>query len=401
MNHLGILSRTAQAASTRLPHLAPLQSRLKLGLASGPWHLWLDHSAFFYAQQVDAASQVMEERLPSGKFLALDSTVSRFSHTLVANEVAKSTDSFLKTIEIQFGDRFRPVHMINTSHLAVALGRPSVLENVGLAANRITGLPLIPGPAIKGLVSTWAFWRGNAKNGDRDDAPPEFRSAFATERNDLLPHTRELTLRILGSDDSHQADAGDILFLGGFPVANDKLKLEVDIVNPHHDASGRPRDPVPSFFLTVASGATWRFHLLASRRADDAPGSPFHYARLLDTAALWLTEALTQVGIGAKTAAGYGRFAPAENSTEASTSASVRTLTTRRTVAAVPSSDYNEAIFKNAVLRLTESKGSWAQLQKEIPKLLKPENAQWLQKFKVATQHKDFKELRHQSWYPK
>ena len=158
---------------------------------------------------------------------------------------------------------------------------------------------------------------------------------------------------------------------------------------------------MPSFFLTVASGATWRFHLLASRRADDAPGSPFHYARLLDTAALWLTEALTQVGIGAKTAAGYGRFAPAENSTEASTSASVRTVTTRRTVAAVPSSDYNEAIFKNAVLRLTESKGSWAQLQKEIPKLLKPENAQWLQKFKVATQHKDFKELRHQSWYPK
>ncbi|MDW8344278.1 MAG: type III-B CRISPR module RAMP protein Cmr6 [Verrucomicrobiae bacterium] len=308
--------------------------------------------------------------------------------------------AWLDQLRSQHGDRYREVLMINTSRLAVALGRASVLENVGLAANRITGLPIIPGSAVKGLVSTWAYWRGNAINGDRDDQPAQFRDPFATARHQLLDHTRELALRILGSDDSNAADAGDIIFLGAFPFVTDKLKLEVDVLTPH--TSGEPK---PSFFLTVAAGATWRFPLLATTRAGG------DYKELLDTTEVWLVEALTQVGIGAKTAAGYGRFRreteadrqerlAEEQAAEQARKAEKQKQEEQAQAAAAVKADYTEKSFQN-VINMARNKGQWNQLQKEIEKLKKTENAQWLAKFRAVTAGKEFKELRSKDWYPK
>lgn len=308
--------------------------------------------------------------------------------------------AWLDQLRSQHADRYREVIMVNTSRLAVALGRASVLENVGLAANRITGLPIIPGSAVKGLVSTWAYWRGNAINGDRDDQPAQFRDQFSTARHELLDHTRNLALCILGSDDSQAADAGDIVFLGGFPFVTDKLKLEVDVLTPH--TSGEPK---PSFFLTVASGATWRFPLLAPKRAGD------DYKLLLDTAEKWLIEALTQVGIGAKTAAGYGRFRletdadrqqrlAAQQAAEKARQAEKQKLEGKTRAAAALKADYTEKSFQN-LIAMARNKGQWQQLQKEIEKLKKPENADWLAKFRQATAGKEFKDLRGKEWYPK
>ena len=61
--------------------------------------------------------------------------------------------------------------------------------------------------------------------------------------------------------------------------------------------------------------------------------------------------------------------------------------------------DYTESSFKN-LLWLADSKGQWSQLQAEMERLHKPENAAWLQKFKDATKSKDWKDLRKQPWYP-
>ena len=211
--------------------------------------------------------------------------------------------------------RWQELLLTNTSRVVVALARAHVLENVGLAHQPITGRPWIPGTAVKGVVSTWASWCGNVenpdeKNPDGTDADSIFRALFQTERRHLLPPLSAQALEVLGSDDAGSAQAGQVIFLGGFPAEPSALSLKVDVVTPH----AAKKDPVPSFFLTVAAGGLWRFPLLASPRcpAERAPD-------LLKTAADWLRAALEQSGLGAKTAAGYGRFAEAPAGASATT----------------------------------------------------------------------------------
>jgi CRISPR type III-B/RAMP module RAMP protein Cmr6 len=51
---------------------------------------------------------------------------------------------------------------VNSNRLLLHLGRASVLENVGIYCERTTGLPLIPGTAVKGVLST--FFEGSLAN---------------------------------------------------------------------------------------------------------------------------------------------------------------------------------------------------------------------------------------------
>jgi CRISPR-associated protein Cmr6 len=229
----------------------------------------------------------------SWKKPALDLVVADFQRAASAG-MNQSTMCWVEQLKSKSKDALRQLLFVNTSRLVVALGRASVLENVGLATHRASGLLRIPGSAVKGLVSTWACWEGNVgQTGTLGNRP-----LTAMDRTSYPHDPTGLARRIFGRDDGAEAEAGDICFLGGFPVEMDPIKLEVDILNPHPPGG----NPIPSFFLTVAAGAMWRFPLLATRRAGD------DYQALLDTTARWLTEALTQVGIGAKTAAGYGRF---------------------------------------------------------------------------------------------
>ena len=88
-------------------------------------------------------------------------------------------------------------------------------------------------------------------------------------------------------------------------------KLELDIMNPHYSQyyAGRepPSDsqnPVPVYFLTVPPGTEFRFSI--------GWREPFggEDVGLGDIAKGWLVTGLTQLGVGAKTGAGYGYFAP-------------------------------------------------------------------------------------------
>lgn len=108
-----------------------------------------------------------------------------------------------------------------------------------------------------------------------------------------------------GDTDEH--GCGRLILLDGLPVA--KPVLEVDIINPHYGPyyqdPGRtpPADyysPVPVPFLTVAAGQRFEFILLPA----EGRGTPDD---LREGAAL-LTDALEILGIGGKTAVGYGTF---------------------------------------------------------------------------------------------
>lgn len=107
------------------------------------------------------------------------------------------------------------------------------------------------------------------------------------------------------------ACAGQAVFLDAIPAA--PPRLELDIMNPHvpdyyRDGGKTPptdwQNPVPVYFLTVAPGTEFQF-AVGWRGRLDATGRAHR-----ERAKTWLIAALTELGAGAKTGAGYGYFLP-------------------------------------------------------------------------------------------
>ncbi|MBI5305478.1 MAG: type III-B CRISPR module RAMP protein Cmr6 [Chloroflexi bacterium] len=160
--------------------------------------------------------------------------------------------------------------------MAVGLGGASVRET-GLALHRLYGFPIIPGSALKGLTSSWA----------------EINDKDATER-----------ARVFGKQD----ESGAVIFFDAIPLAPPQIKL--DVMNPHYgeyylDKTGRtpPADwhrPVPVYFLTLEKNSRFLFAVAPRRREHPDDQACAGLARD------WLGRALRELGVGAKTSAGYG-----------------------------------------------------------------------------------------------
>lgn len=157
--------------------------------------------------------------------------------------------------------------------LIAGTGRSHPIE-VGFAWHHTLGVPYIPGSGLKGIVKTWAEEWQQQKRGD-----------------------------LLGVMER----VGQVVFLDALPT--EPVKLAADVMTPHYrdyyqDPSGKtpPGDwlsPNPIPFLTVADRQEFLFAVV--------PADPGH-AQCCNPAIELLQQALAELGAGAKTAAGYGRF---------------------------------------------------------------------------------------------
>ncbi|MBX6764241.1 MAG: type III-B CRISPR module RAMP protein Cmr6 [Rubrobacteraceae bacterium] len=177
------------------------------------------------------------------------------------------------------------LHYRLESDFVTGLGRQHPVEN-GFAWHHTLGTPYLPGSSIKGAVRAWAMqW------------------AEGVERAKIK--------RIFGSEGKNDRDfhAGSVVFLDALPTA--PVFLKADIMTPHYapyyqgdDQGDEPpadwHSPNPIPFLVVKAGASFVFGIL--------PRKP-EYAEDCRTVKGWLAEALEWIGVGAKTAVGYGRFA--------------------------------------------------------------------------------------------
>ncbi len=161
----------------------------------------------------------------------------------------------------------------------VGLGGASVLET-GMTLHRLYGIPIIPGSALKGLSRAYAE---TVEGKDIND--PEVIAVFGKP-----PRSTPL-------------QSGEIIFFEAIPVTPPRFKL--DVMTPHfskyYQGSDLPADwqnPTPIYFLTV-QGTKFLF-AVAARREEGKD-----YVRL---ALEWLKKGLAELGIGAKTAVGYGYF---------------------------------------------------------------------------------------------
>lgn len=336
------------------------------------WHLRLDKMSFNRGVG------------PEAKTSALQTLSRTYAASLdrYLRSAAISRSSFLEALHRQHGARYREVALTLESRLLLHLGRASVLENVGLHADRTTGLPLVPGTALKGVISTWTCWEAN----QRPDGSFNEGNAFDQQR-------RELARRILGDDSPTGSEhVGEVIFVGGFPSSPPRLGL--DITNPHYDEEidrhtreVRVRDKTrltPNAFLCVEPGTTWRFAFFAR------PGSADPFV-LLETTARWVTEALSQAGIGAKTAAGYGRFRSSDQPKPVSTGT------------AAPAGDFTDKAFSSVLARMNHP-GQAQLFQKDVALIKEPRNAAWLARLKqelASPVGKDArKRLRGKDWFP-
>ncbi len=184
--------------------------------------------------------------------------------------------------------------------VVTGLGGFHPLEN-GFVFDRSSGAPYFPGSSIKGLcraaAETILQW-----------PQPEIDELFGPELNE-------------GASRKPDRKAGCLIFLPAFPAKDHWPKLEVDVVNNHHPSyyrelmrrartrgndagvlsQFRPMDsPVPVFFLTVAAGTPFTFRI-CNRSALEDLGA-------LQRAFSALEAGLDYLGVGAKTASGYGTF---------------------------------------------------------------------------------------------
>lgn len=159
--------------------------------------------------------------------------------------------------------------------IAVGLGAKLNAYEIGIALHGTYGCPVIPGSTVKGVTRAWA-----EQSGDAASDPALFAAVFGLDRD---------------GGQSRQ----EVVFLDALP-AGEPVTVVCDTVTVHQQpyygttaaAPGEHHQPVPSTFLTV-QGGRFAIDLLGGRDTVTA-------------AAAWCTTALDELGIGAKTAAGYG-----------------------------------------------------------------------------------------------
>ncbi len=228
--------------------------------------------------------------------------------------------------------------------LVVGLGNPSVYET-SMTLHHIYGIPYLPGSAIKGVTRSYAILslaeglQEPENYYDRVALLEKFLETFnlideldkdkfpqweavkktiipSVEDNKKISFSEQLYKILKGKQTQLQKfqlifgtqdRQGCIIFFDAFP---EDFDIEYDIMNPHYGPYYSDKQPPADYYnptpipFLVLKNAQFTFHLgvknrlISSERKDN----------LLNTALNWLKEALTNYGLGAKTALGYGLF---------------------------------------------------------------------------------------------
>jgi CRISPR type III-B/RAMP module RAMP protein Cmr6 len=221
------------------------------------------------------------------------------------------------------------LHALPEWRLVVGLGNKTNAYEIGLSLHGSYGWPVIPGSSLKGLAAAWAV----ASRADpahvcrvlgwpRSDvsAPTLSPESAVSPAPEMAPAQEAAADPDFGQPGGGQAGAGkkrlggrgSVCFLDAIP-AGSPAQVDVDVLTPHVKdyyentavrGSREPvppaeyHNPVPVHFLTVAGA--FAVDLYGPSRDD------------VKQAAQWLTAAGDRLGVGGKTAAGYGYLAITE-----------------------------------------------------------------------------------------
>jgi CRISPR-associated protein Cmr6 len=243
---------------------------------------------------------------------------------------------WLKNVEHGKG---KAVSLRLSDRMIAGLGASNVLET-GLTLERNTGLPYLPGSTVKGLARAWGLIEVAAQfNLTLDDqvdnegyalnvlssalVEPEDKKAndAITTMLSRLPNRSineeagayvDFFRLIFGT----QGTAGAIDFLDAIYYGKDEPVYATDVMTPHYvqyytqnggAAPAEDDSPNPVSFLTVDAGNVFAFGLVP-RLSATATLTTDTLTLAMDTTHDWLVKGLSRLGVGSKTAAGYGFF---------------------------------------------------------------------------------------------
>jgi len=201
---------------------------------------------------------------------------------VLENKFAALNERHHNNAKALFGENVIDVTLTPSYHLVVGLGGHSVYET-SMTLHHIYGVPYIPASSIKGVVRSWIIL-----------------NVYENEENLALKD--DTFIKWFGN----QSSSGKLVFFDSFP--NEKPRLEPDIMNVHYpkyyqgvEPPTDTQSPNPIPFLTVTK-SPFKFFIGSSdlnSKSDKLKGQTIEW---------WLKDALTNHGIGAKTAVGYGYF---------------------------------------------------------------------------------------------
>jgi len=158
------------------------------------------------------------------------------------------------------------------------LGGSHVLET-GFVLDRNLGVPYLPSSGLKGAIRAWAKWFGQDEGTIR---------------------------RVLGPEQgADQQSMGGIQLLDLYPEKVPQLRL--DVLTPHFGEYSEGKEespldwlePVPIPYLTVSPGQVFCTGIIRTEVGT---------SKDVQLGKRWLAEALGSLGVGTKTAMGYGRL---------------------------------------------------------------------------------------------
>lgn len=190
-----------------------------------------------------------------------------------------------------------PGLLIGTGYLHEGLreAKNSAIK-LGFSFDHVTGLPVIPGSSLKGVLRS--YFPERQKQGEKTDATKE-----------MLAELTGLEQTELKNLEKNLFEGADV-FLGGFPIIpKDGRLLDSEYITPHKDQF---KNPIPLRMLKVRPNITFEFLFLLHDYGEDTNGQAIMTA---DEKLHLYKELLLLGGIGAKTNVGFGQFEEAEKKT--------------------------------------------------------------------------------------
>jgi len=177
------------------------------------------------------------------------------------------------------------------------LGGAHVRET-SLTLHPLYGIPYIPASSIKGVARNWviqAFFDGDEKalknEKDNDQKKNELRTIYKD---------------IFGSEErAGQVEFFDAFVDVGFSLQPDVLTVHFPDYYQRSSMPGDNQNPKPINFYVISCQSV---QFIAGIRRDVRLKSGYTTNELLELALAWLEKALTELGIGSKSSAGYGYF---------------------------------------------------------------------------------------------
>lgn len=294
-----------------------------------------------------------------------------------------------------------------------------VIENGGICLDRTSGIPFIPGSAVKGCArryaihqlseeadpdakakllaqiaitygygdQEWKAGRQSAKEGKHASARSDFWLAMVplfdagqesdAKRDDLWETVSEQAAQLIFEHlgrtpkDPEKPSApqlpnlsGQIAFLPAYPEKDPGI--EIDVLTPHHSkyySGDKPtatddEDPTPILFPTIAPNTIFRFPLVPlTQGAWASCPQVFASSTPLDLARTHLAASLELFGLGAKTNAGYGWFDASPELNDQINKETKRHTTVTQLIAAHHGfEDWDDSRKEDAILTLTDQK---------------------------------------------